>query len=356
MDQTEIQKYDTKNVFGSIELFGEQCQGSWENTSYEAGDVKIKNILVIGMGGSALGAHIIESLNILTVPITICHDYVIPKWVNNETLVLAISYSGETEETLSGTEQALNSGATIVGITTGGELAEILKNKPARLDDSSRSGGNIPVCIIDTKNNPCGQPRFGVGIIMMTMMKIFTAHNLCTLSKNEIAGGMEELIEWQNNKSQIVLGEIYERVKLLKDNIIILVYAEHLSNVGRFVRNQIHETGKTLALAHEIPELNHHLMEGLSFPEENKKLLHFIFLESDFYKDKIKKRYAVTKDVLDKQGIKYSSVKIDGETPFSQVLIAMLRGMYFAYTLSYVHEKDPSEIPWVNYFKEQMGK
>jgi len=344
MNKEEIKKYDTKNVFDSIDLFPNQCLDSWENTDYKANDEKIKNILVIGMGGSALGAHIIESLNILNVPITICHNYHIPKWVNNETLVITVSYSGGTEETISGVEEAINHKAVVVGITTGGALAEILDKK------------NVPVCIISRKDNPCEQPRFGVGLMMMSMLKIFVAHNLCTLSLNEIANGINELADWQNKKSEIVLGEIYERVKLVEDNIIVLIYSKHLANVGMFTRNQIHETSKTLALTDEIPELNHHLMEGLSFPEENKKLLHFIFLESDLYGDKIKKRYKITKSVLEKQGIKYDSVNIEGETPFSQVLIAMLRGMYFAFALSFVHQKDPSEIPWVNYFKEQLGK
>ena len=344
MDINDIKKYDTKNVFGSIDLFYKQCRDSWNNTNYTPNNIKVNKILIIGMGGSALGAHIIESLNILTVPITVCHDYHIPQWVNDETLVVAVSYSGGTEETLSATVEAIDSGTTVVGITAGGKLAEMLNEKP------------IPVCLIDTKNNPCGQPRFGVGAMMMCLLKIFFAHNLCTLSKKQIENSINELSEWRNGKSKIALAEIYERVKLLKDTIIVLVYAEHLANVGRFVRNQIHETAKTLALAHEIPELNHHLMEGLEFPEENKKLLQFIFLESDLYSDKIKERYAITKDVLEKQGIKYYGAKIDGETLLAQALIAMLRGMYFAYALSFVHQKDPSEIPWVNYFKEEMGK
>jgi glucose/mannose-6-phosphate isomerase len=344
MNIEELKKYDTKNVFGSIDLFSEQCKGAWENTKYVASDVKIKNILVIGMGGSALGAHIIESLDILTVPIAVCHDYNIPEWVNEETLVLAMSYSGGTEETISGTEEAINCGANIVGITVGGKLEEILKDR------------NIPVCILDTKENPCGQPRFGVGMMLVTMLKIFLAHDICKLSEKEIEDGIEELKDWQNKNKEIALAKIYERVKLLKDKIIVLIYAEHLTNVGRFVRNQIHETAKTLALAHEIPELNHHLMEGLKFPESNKKNLHFIFLESDIYNDKIKKRYEVTKDVLGKQGMENESVKIDGGTPFAQILIAMQRGMYFAFILSFVHQKDPSEIPWVNYFKKEMGK
>lgn len=349
MNKDDIKKYDPKDVLGSITLFPKQCKNAWEEAKYNGGIkddaeiIKIKNILVIGMGGSALGAHIIESLNILSVPITIVHDYGIPKWVNGETLVLAMSYSGSTEETLAGAEEALEVGATVVGVTTGGRLAELLKEK------------NSEVCIVNTKDNPCGQPRFGVGSMMLAMLKVFSAHDLCTLPPQEIVHAVEELENWQKNNPNI-LDEIYAGADKIKNNILILVYAEHLTNLGRFARNQIHETSKTLALAHEVPELNHHLMEGLSFPEENKKLLHFIFAESNLYTKKINKRFDITKEVLDKQGIAHSAILIDGETPLTQSLIAMLRSMYFAFALCIIHQKDPSEIPWVNYFKEQLGK
>ncbi len=344
MNQNKIKKYDTENVFGSINLFPKQCFNSWENTKYQTNNKPIKNVLVIGMGGSTLGAYIIKSLNVLTVPITISNDYHIPVWVNEETLVLATSYSGGTEETISGTKDALNSGANVVGITTGGELAEMLNEK------------NLPVCIIDTKDNPCGQPRFGTGSIMMTILKICITHNICTLSKEEIENGITELMDWKNKESEKILSGVYKRAKLSKNKTLVVVSSNHLANVGRFTRNQIHETSKTLALSHEIPELNHHLMEGLEFPKKNPKSLQFIFLESNLYSDKIQKRYEVTKMILDKQKIKHYGVEVAGETPFSQVLISMIRGMYFAFSLSFVHKKNPVKIPWVNYFKEQLSK
>ena len=90
-------------------------------------EVEIKNVLILGMGGSALPAHIIESLNILKVPMVTSHEYYIPSWVCENTLVLAVSYSGTTEETLSATNEAIERGAYIVGITTGGKLKEILE-------------------------------------------------------------------------------------------------------------------------------------------------------------------------------------------------------------------------------------
>lgn len=338
-----IAEFDSKNVLGSVELFPNQCISTW-NTNVEnkidLSNVEVKNILVLGMGGSALGAYILQSLDIFTVPINISHDYNIPNFVNDDTLVLAISYSGGTEETLSATKKAIAKNAKVVCITVGGELEKIaLEN-------------NLDLRKINTEYNPCNQPRFGVGFMMMHIIKVATDYGVCNLGKEEVEKALAELESWQNN----LIDTIYTEAQIIKDFMPVLVYSEHLTNLGRFTRNQIHETAKTLALTHEIPELNHHLMEGLEFPDTNKEKIYFVFFESNLYSEKINKRIAVTKDVLAKQGIKYTTVEMEGQSKLSQILIGMQRAMYLAYTLGIIHQKDPSDIKWVNYFKEQLAK
>jgi glucose/mannose-6-phosphate isomerase len=335
----KIKKFDSKNVLGSVELFAKQCRMAWEAGSENKNNGEVKNILVCGMGGSALGAYILQSLNIFSVPISMSHDYTIPEWVSGGTLVLAMSYSGGTEETLSATQKAIEAGAEVVVITVGGELKNIAEKN------------NLEIHTIDKSANPCGQPRFGVGSMMMEILKVCIEKNVCSLKKENVESALAEL---ENYK--IDFEKVWADAEKLKDRMPVLVHAEHLTNLGRFTRNQIHETAKALALAHEIPELNHHLMEGLTFPTTNKEKLYFIFFESNLYSAKIVKRIAVTKDVLDKQGIQYMSVQMEGQAPLSQALIGMLRAMYLAYSLALIHEKDPSDIPWVNYFKEQLVK
>lgn len=349
-----IAEFDTKNVLGSVELFPNQCISTW-NTDVESkidlSNVEIKNILVLGMGGSALGAYILQSLDIFTVPINISHDYNIPNFVNENTLVLAISYSGGTEETLSATKKAIEKNANVVCITVGGELEKIAT------EPSTAGKNNLDLRKINTEYNPCNQPRFGVGFMMMHIIKVCTDYRVCNLNHTDVESALAELESWQNNfKQNNLIDTIYTEAQTIKDFMPVLVYSEHLTNLGRFTRNQIHETAKTLALAHEIPELNHHLMEGLEFPDTNKEKIYFVFFESNLYSEKINKRIAVTKDVLAKQGIKHTTVDMDGKSKLAQILIGMQRAMYLAYTLGIIHEKDPSDIKWVNYFKEQLAK
>ena len=155
MDENTIKKYDTKNVFISVELFPKQCKSTWETIYANRSRNSVNNILVAGMGGSALGAYILQSLDIFTVPITMSHDYVIPAWVDEKTLVLAISYSGGTEETLSAIKKAIGKNAQVVCITTGGDLEKIAREF------------NLELRKINSKYNPCNQPRFGVGFMKL---------------------------------------------------------------------------------------------------------------------------------------------------------------------------------------------
>lgn len=343
---TRIQKLDPKKVFDSIELFSTQCESVWQKSTIAITPKNnIQNILLAGMGGSALGAYILQSLDAFAVPITISHDYKIPTWVNEHTLVIAVSYSGGTEETLSATKIAIEKNAQLVCITVGGELEKIASEK------------SLDLRKIDPTQNPCGQPRFGVGFMLFEILRVCTDYKLYNISTSAIELAVKELSAWQTNfKNSKIIDAIYAQAQTLADKIPVIVSAEHLAGVTRFTRNQIHETGKTFVLAHELPELNHHLMEGLEFPHDNPEKVFFVFFESELYTDKIKKRIAITKDVLTKQGIHHTSIAEKGGSPLGQALIAMLYSMYLAYSLSMVHEKDPSDIKWVDYFKEQLGK
>lgn len=342
--ENNIQTFDKDNVLGSISKFGDQCKNAWEKVIYNKTDRSIKNILVIGMGGSALGAHIIESLGVVNVPFYVSHEYRIPPWVNENTLVFSVSYSGGTEETLEATKKAIERSAYIVGITAGGALEKILKEN------------NSQVCIIDRNDNPCGQPRYAVGSMMMIILRVCLSEGLISLNEENIQDAVGELEVWHSRLLESNgLEALYEDTKNLENKMPLLIYSEHLTNVGRFVRNQIHETGKALAITHEIPELNHHLMEGLTYPLSNKDTIRAIFFESELYGERNKKRFAITKDVLSKQSISYQSIKVEGKSKLSQALIAMSLGMYIAYFLALIHKKNPSVVPWVNYFKENLG-
>src|SRR5258708_23764757 len=131
--RAEMQKLDAQNALGSIEMTGSQIQQVWKEAqeiSFDNSYKQIKNVVVAGMGGSVLGTHVIQTVfkNELRIPVFIVPDYELPSFVNSDTLVIASSYSGSTEETLAAVENAVKKGAKIAGITSGGKLAEFLRN------------------------------------------------------------------------------------------------------------------------------------------------------------------------------------------------------------------------------------
>lgn len=328
---------DPNNVFGSIVLFPKQCEsGHIAGKSVEFPEIykHVSNIVILGMGGSALPGHIIKSQNIVTLPLEVWSRYGLPQYVTEKTLVIAMSYSGTTEETLSALKDAEEKGARVIVITVGGKLQQIAEEK------------KYPLALLSEETNPCKQPRFGLGGALFALIGVL--ENLKLLSKTVSFDSLLKVSSAQSNEALLSLAE-----KLNYKNPII-IGAEHLGQVAHFLQNQFNETSKAFAVYHELPELNHHLLEGLSYPETNKQNLAFVFLTSEKYSDRIKKRVEVTKEVVMKQGIEVHELPFSGDGPLTEAVLAVEASEYLSYYLGLLHNVDPSQIPWVTYLKEKL--
>src|SRR5258708_4324529 len=167
-DLAQIAKLDKGNILSSIEHLPEQIEDAWvsiKNLEIPEDYTRVKNIVVAGMGGSALGGRIVYYLEFknLRTPIEVTTNYHLPNYVNEDSLVILSSYSGNTEETISSATDALKRRAKIVGIATGGKLVELLKGKP--------------VYLIDPRNNPSGQPRMGLGYSISSILALLSKLN-----------------------------------------------------------------------------------------------------------------------------------------------------------------------------------
>ena len=341
-DINAIKKLDKSNMLSSIMAIPDQCQQAWKETKvldFPADYSQVKNIVVSGMGGSALGAQIIKSLfsREMLIPLEIVNDYHLPVYVDENTLVILSSYSGSTEETLATAYEALEKKAKITGITTGGKLGEFLKQH------------DLPRYIFDPKFNPCGQPRMGLGYSIIGQIGLLARLGILKIEENEFFQCLEFL---KVNKSKLER-ETKETVKKCLNKEILVVGAEHLSGNTHILANQINENSKTISFYFLLPELNHYLMEGLKNP--SLKNLIFLFLVSNLYNGKIKIRLSLTEEVISKNNISFLEFKPKGETRLIQVLETLLFGSYFSFYLSIAHSQDPTPIPWVDYFKEKLA-
>lgn len=332
---------DPKNVLGSVEMFLDQCEQIWQEAKGLEFPKEFKdcqNIVLCGMGGSAYGGYVASSLfkDQLKVPLLSNNDYSLPAFANSNTLAILSSYSGTTEEVLSCQKEALEKNLKIIGIASGGELGEFLKTNNG--------------LVFDPKFNPSGQPRLGMGYMVLGIVAILNKLGLINISDEEVSQAISEVRADQEEikkQAQDLAGKI-------NGFIPVVISAEFLSGNAHIISNQFNETAKSFSDFSLLSELNHHLMEGLKNPPDKK--LFILFLSSDLYSDRMKRRVELTKDVVGKNSVLFDEYQTGGSTRLSQVLNELSFGGYLTYYLAMLYGQDPSLIPWVDYFKEQLER
>src|SRR3989344_2582601 len=275
----EIKKLDSQNMLGSLQSLGKQI----EQINKQAADLKVpasykkvQNIVVLGMGGSTRGADVIRSVffNELKVPVIIVNVYHVPNFVDKNSLVIVSSYSGSTEEPIAARDEAEKRKAKLMIISSGGTLAKLAKSK------------KIPALIFTTENNPCGSPRMGLGYSIAGQRALLVKAGLLTLPTSAAKEAMETIDAYghmfgvsnptNNNPAKQLAVSTQEKS-------VWYAGSEHLSGNVHIGANQMNENAKRFAGFFLVPELNHHLMEGMMKPESNKENLLFVLIESALY-------------------------------------------------------------------------
>ncbi len=338
-----FKELDPKDVYGSTGMLSLQCKQVWEEVenAFFPDDYKnIKNIVITGMGGSAYGGHVVKALfkEELKLPIYVNSDYTLPGFVNEDTLVIVTSYSGSTEESLANAKEAKEKQAKVVGLTSGGKLADFMKTE------------NYPALIFKSDNNPSNQPRLGTGYILLGTIGILKNLGILTIKGDDILKAVSELEDNAVNIKNLAM----ETAKKVKGSMPVIFAAEFLEGNAHIMRNQFNETSKSFSAFSELPELNHHLLEGLKNPVDKKLIV--IMIASSLYSDVLKKRVVLTEDVVSKNSIEKLHIDALGTTKLSQVLTVLSLGGYITVFLAFLYNLDPSLIPWVDYFKEQLAK
>lgn len=298
-------------------------------------------ITIAGMGGSIYSYYVLNSLfsNQLIKPLTAVNNYSLPQYCQWDCLFMPSSYSGMTEETIIASQKALSRDIkTVIAVTTGGKLAELMtQNK------------RISYCF-EPKFNPSGQPRLGLGYMIFAPIITLSRLGYLKLDLDQIQPALLVL----KKQDDVLEKKAREISSQIKNKIILLVGAEHLFGNMHIFRNQLNETSKNLSQYHEIPELNHHLMEGLQYPQNSN--LSFIFFNSFLYSKTNLQRFNVTKEILNKQNISFVDVQLEAANRFEEFLLILQLNSYVSYYLSQENHVDPIKIPWVDYFKLQISK
>lgn len=348
----QIKKLDPSQVLESIEMLGEQINQAWQEFKKVKVPKSYKNIdkvLINGMGGSALGGHILRSVffDQLKVPVDIINSYNLPASLDKKTLYIISSYSGNTEEPVSTFIEAKKKGVKIFGIASGGKLGRLIKQ------------GKMPGFVFEPTFNPSAQPRMGLGYSLAAQLGLFKKLGLVKVSDQQIKDNLVALDRLQAKFGAYKPSSKNPAKKLaqqLMGSSPMIVASEFLAGNAHTFANQMNESAKTFSNYFLIPELNHHLLEGLKFPKVSRQALTFVFFESKLYHSKNQIRYRVTRQVMAKNKIKYLVYNLSASDKVGQALEMLLLSTYTSFYLSILNGVNPSLIPWVDYFKAQLKK
>lgn len=350
-DQKVYDKYDAEDVGFGIENLPEQIRAAWRDTrelDIPRLTSKVKNIVLAGMGGSGLGAHLLETAfaDRLKVPFVTVRDYTLPGWVDAKSLVILSSFSGNTEEVLAVATQAKKRQAQVLVICAGGALAALAKKE------------KWPVYVFNP-GDLAKQPRFGIGLSFGGVVGLLERTGLLKVSEKELQSmmrAMHEVIDscaldivTKENPAKMVAEE-------LAGNAVLVFAAEHLTGVAHVMANALNETSKHFATYFTLPEMNHHLLEGFTNPSFLAPKLKVVLLSSTLYHERTQTRVKLTAELCERQGAEVVEYVSAGKTPIEEVGEVFQFASYVAWYLAMLNKANTMDIVFVTELKDRMKK
>ena len=341
VDKGNFKKYllgFTRQISESQKIFSESALNIKKGS--------VTNILFLGMGGSAIAGDIISDIlfNELTIPMQVVRGYHVPASCSASTLVIASSYSGETEETLHALEEAQKKTKLVVAVTSGGKLLELAKkNKWSRL-------------II-----PDGfPPRQAFGYLFFLSYQIVCQ----TFGKKMTDAEFYELMHLAEsiiltNNEETAEGKVFAKDLALRiKNKIPIIYtsAPYLSAIATRWKNQFQENSKSMAFSNIIPEMNHNEIVGWEMKHKNIQDFLVIFLEDGTEDPRIGARINLTKSIIRDSGTGVVEVYAEGVTLLQQVISLIIISDWVSYYLALLYENNPASIVNIDFLKGELRK
>lgn len=304
-----------------------------------------QHVVVLGMGGSAIGGDLVRTVteDRALVPILVSRDYRIPAFVGSNSLVVASSYSGNTEETLAATQEALDRGAMVIAVTTGGSLGRIAGER------------GLPVLKFQYAAQPRAAAGFSFGLLLGLLAKLGYL--------DEAGLGMDEAIESASGNPAAFGPGVPSDANFAKQlalriygKLPVVYGAGILSEVARRWKGQFNENSKAWAYFEQLPELNHNAVVGYENPSDMAARLSVILLSSSSYHPRVAARVRITGEILRQRGITHEVVDAPGETPVAQMVNSIMIGDYTSYYLSVLYGSDPTPVRTIDFLKGELAK
>lgn len=307
-----------------------------KNAKLTSAKSEIKNVLVSGLGGSGIGANLVAETvaGKIKIPFLINKDYHLPAFVNENTLVIISSYSGNTEETTSALDEAMKRNSKIVCISSGGKIIETAKTKG--LDHIIIPGG-MP-------------PRACLGYSFIQQLFIL---NFFKLIDNNFMVDIEKAIQLLDKEENNIQMQAKEFADKLTGKIPIIYIAANMESVAVRFRQQINENSKMLGWSNPIPEMNHNELVG--WRTQDEKLAVLIFRnETDFARNK--QRIEINKEIIKKYTHNIFEIHSKGNSHLEKALYLIHIGDWISFYLAQNRKVDVTEVKVIDFLKGELAK
>ncbi len=346
LTREQINTIDTQNMWELVAGFPNQWTEAvkmTEDLDLSVEKERISGVCLAGMGGSAIGADLIRSYSYRSCPhpVQVVRHYNIPEWVDEHTLFIACSFSGNTEETLSALSQAREQGAQVIAVTSGGEL---LVTATKEGFDYVKIPGGMP-------------PRTALGYSFVPLFRIF--QYLGYLDE-----GDEALLE-----TEALLSEQGEMLSDISDNEALslasdlaetlpVVYSDStvLEPVNLRWRGQFEENAKTLAYGNTLPEMNHNEIVGWEQIVHLTGRLSVIMLYDREDNSRVQKRMQIVKDLIEDQASSIHLLTSKGESRLTRLFSLIQLADWTSFYLAMLNGVDPTPIAKIDLLKSRLAE
>lgn len=346
-DRSFVTRLDPKDMLGLTERFPAQCREALsiaQSVTIPPLKRQPKVAMLTGLGGSAAGGDFVGALfdHSGDCPFLVNRDYTLPIWVGSETLVFAVSYSGNTEETLAAYGQAKAKGCSVICVTGGGRLAEL-----------AAAAGDLVIRV------PAGQPpRTALGYLLIPVVYVCEKLGMIPAQPFEAAlNTLEEAARAWRLDAPYDQNPTKKLAQALHGRLSVLYGLGGWQGVvaGRW-KAQINENAKNHTFAHVFPELNHNEILGwVACDRQNVPNWAIVLLQSGDESAKLKARARVTFELIGDRAEIHEATAM-GESILAKMLSLTYYGDWTSIYLAALNGVDPENIDWLNHLKGELAK
>ncbi|HKI47393.1 MAG TPA: bifunctional phosphoglucose/phosphomannose isomerase [Balneolales bacterium] len=346
LTQKKIAAVDSENMFKLVRDFPNHWQKAMSYSKDQGIKVdisRVRNIMISGMGGSAISGDLIGAYveDRLPIPLIVNRHYRLANWVREDTLFIGCSYSGNTEETLTATNEALGRGAQVIVMTSGGALLDLAQKRDLQY---IKIPGGLP-------------PRAALAYKFIPLYQFFRNVGFIEEDDNPFSETLNLLLEQNQSYQNFEENEALSLAETVKDTLCV-IYSDGklMAPVNVRWRTQFEENAKTLCYGGVLPEMNHNEIVGWENVAHLTGRLSVIFLRDKEDDPRVTKRINVTREIIEESAASVHTFRSRGESRMARMFSLIQFGDWVSLYLALITNTDPTPIVRIDLLKRKLAE